>query len=294
MPYINSDDGVRLHYVEAGEGEPLVFVHEFLGDSRGWIPQLRHFSRYYRCIAFNARGYPPSDVPSAVESYGQRRAADDILSVLAGLEIERAHLVGFSMGSYAVLHFGLEYPERSRSLVVAGGGYGSDPTWKDRARAEFERTAQDLERLGVATMAEGLALGPARVQFQNKDPLGWGEFRDHLSGLSSLGLAMTLRGVQIRRPGLWELEERLARMTLPVLLISGDEDEPSLEGSLFMKRLMPGAALVILPRSGHTVNQEEPHLFNRALQDFLHAVENGRWGVRDPRSRAPSITGDRD
>ena len=63
MPTLTTDDGVKLHYEEAGTGTPVVFVHEFAGDLRSWEPQLRYFSRRYRCIAYNARGYPPSDVP---------------------------------------------------------------------------------------------------------------------------------------------------------------------------------------------------------------------------------------
>lgn len=293
MPYVSTDDAVKLYYVETGSGTPLIFVHEFMGDYRSWEPQVRHFARYYRCITFNARGYPPSDVPATAERYNQRRAADDILAVLTGLGIERAHLVGFSMGSYAVLHFGLEYPERALSLVVVGGGYGSDPTWKDRARVEFECAADDFERLGTAVMAEKMSLGAARVQFQNKDPRGWGEFRDVLSTFSATGMALTLRGVQTKRPTVWDLKDRLSAMTLPTLLVTGDEDEPSLDGSLFMKRLIPGSALVVMPRSGHTVNLEEPIWFNRTLQDFLHMVDEGRWTLRDPRSRVASITGDR-
>jgi pimeloyl-ACP methyl ester carboxylesterase len=75
MPELATDDGVKLHYEEAGSGSPIVFVHEFAGDARSWEPQLRHFSRRYRCIAYNARGYPPSDVPEDVERYSQQSRA---------------------------------------------------------------------------------------------------------------------------------------------------------------------------------------------------------------------------
>ena len=80
-----TDDGVTLYYEEAGEGATLVFVHEFAGDHRSWEPQMRHFSRRYRCVAFNARGYPPSDVPSEAASYSQPRARDDIRARLRGV-----------------------------------------------------------------------------------------------------------------------------------------------------------------------------------------------------------------
>src|SRR5438067_5432477 len=127
MPHVTSDDGIRLYYEEACSGYPIVFVHEFAGDYRSYETQLRYFSRRYRCIAFNARGYPPSDVPEEWERYSQERARDDILSVLDGLGIGKAHIVGSSMGGFAVLHFGFAYPDLASSLVVAGRRYGAQP-----------------------------------------------------------------------------------------------------------------------------------------------------------------------
>ncbi len=115
MPHAAADDGVRLYYEEAGSGAPIVFVHEFAGDHRSWEPQMRFFSRRYRCIAFNARGYPPSDVPPDVERFSQARARDDIVAILDHLGIDRAHIVGLSMGGFATLHVGLAYPQRARS-----------------------------------------------------------------------------------------------------------------------------------------------------------------------------------
>src|SRR6185312_5354880 len=138
MPMLTTDDGVRLHYEEAGSGTPIVFVHEFAGDSRSWEPQLRYFSRRYRCVACNARGYPPSDVPEDFERYSQARARDDIRAALDALKIERAHVVGLSMGANATLHFGLAYPQRAISLTFAGGGYGSSPA----TRKEFQESSR--------------------------------------------------------------------------------------------------------------------------------------------------------
>ena len=126
--------GVKLYYEETGEGAPLVFVHEFAGDHQSWHLQVRFFARRYRTIAYNARGYPPSDVPDKPEAYSQDRAADDILGILDHLKIPKAHICGLSMGGYAVLHFGLRHPERALSLTVAGAGYGSVPGERERDR----------------------------------------------------------------------------------------------------------------------------------------------------------------
>src|SRR6186997_2123269 len=143
MPTITADDGVKLHYEEAGSGTPIVFVHEFAGDGRSWEPQMRHFSRRYRSIAYNARGYPPSDVPEDFERYSQERARDDILSVLDHLKIAKAHIVGLSMGGFAALHFGMKHGARALSITVAGCGYGAEP----ERRAEFQASSRENAKI---------------------------------------------------------------------------------------------------------------------------------------------------
>ena len=112
MPTLTTDDGTSLYYEDTGTGTPVVFVHEFAGDSRSWEPQVRYLSRRYRCVTYCARGYPPSDVPDDSAAYSQDRARDDVLAVLDALAIERAHVVGLSMGGFATLHFGLAHPRR--------------------------------------------------------------------------------------------------------------------------------------------------------------------------------------
>src|SRR5204863_6562725 len=158
-----------------------VFIHEFAGDYRSWEQQVRYFARYYRCITVNARGYPPSDVPKEGAKYSQDRARDDIRAALDALKVDKAHIVGLSMGGFAVLHFGFTYPDRARSLVVAGCGYGAAPDKQAQFAAETDATAQRIEEIGIAEVATGYALGPTRVQFQNNDPRGWREFVDQFA-----------------------------------------------------------------------------------------------------------------
>ena len=291
MPSIATDDGVRLHYEEAGSGTPIVFVHEFAGDSRSWEPQLRHFSRRYRGIAYDARGYPPSDVPEDFERYSQARARDDIRCVLDGLSIAKAHVVGLSMGAFASLHFGMQYPDRALSITVAGGGYGAHPAQYADFQAAARGNAKLIRAKGMAHFAATYGYGPTRVQFQNKDPRGFAEYIEQLSAHSALGSANTNLGYQGRRPSLFDLSADMQRMRVPTLIMAGDEEEPCLEACLLMKRCIPTAGLAILPRSGHGINLEEPALFNSLLENFLHQVEAGRWGARDPRAAPPSIWG---
>ena len=291
MPLLTTDDGVKLHYEEVGSGRPIVFVHEFAGDCRSWEAQMRYFGRRYRCIAFNARGYPPSEVPDNVSNYSQERARDDIKAVLDVLKLDKAHIVGLSMGGFATLHFGFTYPQRALSLVVAGCGYGASGDKKAQFTAEVEAAAARFEQLGMDKAAEGYASAPSRVQFQNKDPRGWREFADQLAGNSTRGAALTMRGAQARRPSLFDLVEQMKAITAPTLVVSGDEDWPCLEPGILMKRTIPTAGLVVMPNCGHTMNLEEPAAFNQHVADFLHAVEAGRWPTRDPRAMASAILG---
>ena len=290
MSYAQARDGTRLFYEEAGSGNPVIFIHEFAGDHRSWEPQMRFFARYFRCISYAARGFPPSDIPDDPERYSQNHARDDAVAVLDHLKIERAHVVGLSMGGFAALHVGLAYPQRARSLVIAGCGYGAEPDKKDKFRAECEAAAASFESNWTET-AKKYALGPTRVQFQNKDPRGWAEFAQQLSEHSPKGQALTMRGVQMRRPSLYELTDGMKKINVPTLIITGDEDDPCLEPALLMKRTISTSGLVVLPRAGHTINIEDPEPFNRALFEFFMLVDEGRCTPRDPRSAASGILG---
>ena len=288
MPHAAASDDVRLYFEEAGSGTPILFLHEFAADHTNWEPQMRYFSRGHRCIAYSARGYPPSDVPEDAARYSQAQAADDIKAVLDHLALPKAHVVGLSMGGYATLHFGLMYPERALSLTVGGAGYGSGTE-----RTTFHKDTDYLVRqfdAGMAAVAEFYARGPTRVQFMAKDPVGWREFYHRFAGGSALGHANTLRGVQRQRPSIFELEARLARLEVPTLIMTGDEDEPCLEPAIFMKRKIATSGLVVIPKSGHAINLEEPDLFNRAVLDLLTAVDAGQWSRRDPASQTGSAT----
>lgn len=283
MPHVTTDDGVRLYYEECGQGDPILFVHEFGGHHLSWEPQLRHFARRYRCITYAARGWPPSDVPDSVEAYSQARAADDAAAVLRGLSISKAHVVGLSMGATAAIEFGIRHPDRALSLVAAacGSGASTDPAQKRKFFDDCMTFAARIDREGMPAMADPYCAGSARVQYREKDPRGWAEFRAQFAAGSAQGHAMTMRGVQARRVPLFERQAELNAIPVPVLVIAGDEDDSTLDLALFLKRNIPACGLLMLPQTGHTINLEEPAAFNAAVQDFLHAVERGRWHRRD-------------
>jgi pimeloyl-ACP methyl ester carboxylesterase len=276
MPTLTTDDGVKLYYEETGSGTPILFVHEFAGDLRSWEPQVRHFSRRYRCVAYNARGYPPSDVPPSPDSYSQQRERDDVRCVLDALGLKRAHIVGLSMGAMATLHFGMVHSARAISLVTAGVGSGAHKSEYARFQADSRAHAKAMLEHGMARFAASYGENPTRVTMKAKDPRGFAEFQRHLSEHSAEGSANTMLGYQARRPSLYDLTAEMAGITAPLLVIAGDEDPSTIEPSLLIKRTVPGARLAMLPRTGHMLNLEEPALFNRLVEDFFHQVETGR------------------
>lgn len=282
--YATAKDGTKLYYETAGEGgTPILFIHEFGGNYDAWEPQMSFFARRHRCITYAARGYAPSDIPADIEMYSQANAADDAIAVLDALGIEKAHIVGLSMGGFATLHFGLRTPERALSLTIAGAGYGTERETADYFRNTSLKVADNFER-DPAEFSKIYSLGASRVQFQNKDPRGWAAFAERLSHHSAVGASNTMRGVQCRRPSFWDLEEQLKTMMVPTLVMTGDEDDHCLQPSIYLKKMLPACGLSVLPKAGHTLNLEEPALFNSVVSDFIAQVEQGAWKVRDPRA----------
>jgi pimeloyl-ACP methyl ester carboxylesterase len=289
MAFASTRDGVQLFYESTGTGTAIVFVHEFGGNYWSWEPQVGYFSRRYQCVTYSARGYPPSDIPEEVSQYSQARATDDIIDVMNAAGIERAHVIGLSMGAFACLHAALRYPDRIRSAIVAGAGYGSERKHQEFFRRNSEQVARGFEERGARDFAPVYGESASRVQFQEKDPRGWQLFVDRMSQHSGRGAANTMRGVQMQRPSLYDLETELAALQVPLLVVVGDEDDHSIQPGIFLKQTVPRSGLAMFPKSGHTLNLEEPALFNHLVAEFLAQVESGRWRARDPRADPKQI-----
>jgi pimeloyl-ACP methyl ester carboxylesterase len=198
--FAKTSDGLNLFYESAGSGTPIIFVHEFGGSHWSWEPQLNFFARRHRCITFAARGYPPSDIPESVDAYSQARAADDVVEVLDAAGIDKAHIVGLSMGGFASLHVALRHPKRALSVVTAGAGYGAEKVHESYFKGVSAQVAENFEKRGAKEFAPVYAEGASRVQFQEKDPRGWRLFADRLAQHDAKGAANTMRGVQMQRP----------------------------------------------------------------------------------------------
>jgi pimeloyl-ACP methyl ester carboxylesterase len=273
MPYVTTPDGVRLAYEVSGRGTPIVFAHEFSGDLRSWALQVRHFRGKYRCVTFNARGYPPSDVPEEVSSYSQRTSVEDLRTVMRHLKIPKAHIIGCSMGSATTLHFGLVYPRMALSLTAIGAGSGSGHKNRAEQKRAAEANARRYETTSLKDILAGLRKAPNRVRLKEKNPRAWAEFGKRFVEHSNQGCANIQRGIQAVRPPLTSFEREFAAMKVPLHVVVGDEDTGALQTSLFLKRVCPTARLTVMPATGHLVNLEEPEIFNRLTERFLAEVK---------------------
>jgi len=279
MPHITTRDGVKIYYEEAGSGTPIVFIHEYAGDHRTWEPQIRFFSRSHRCITYSQRGYPPSDVPDDPDQYSQDHFRDDVIALMDALQLERAHIVGHSMGALTALHVGINCPECCLSVTAAGCGYGSSPDMKkvEEARSVSRETGKMFAAESMPVAAARYGDGPTRQTHKHKDPRGYAEFIKRLGEHSSRGHSLVMLNLQAKRPSLWEMEAELKKFSVPLLVLVGDEDEWCVDASVYLKRTVPTAGLCVIPRSGHTITSEEPAAFNAALADLIAAAEAGRW-----------------
>jgi len=268
-------NGVGIHYEVAGTGFPLVWAHEWGGCSASWDPQVRCLARYYRVITYDARGYPPSEVPVADEAYSQEIAVADLHGLLLHLGISEAYVGGLSMGGSTSLNFAISHPDVVKALIIASSGAGSSN--RRQFEADMLAMIHKLESAGVEAVADTFARGPTRIQLLRKDPKAWREFYNNFVERSPIGLAQCLQQVVLGRKTVYELEAQLRQVEAPTLIMVGDEDEPCIEPGIFMKRSIPHSGMTFFPQSGHLLNLEEPESFNRSVLDFLSLAEKGKW-----------------
>lgn len=280
MPFATADDGTTLYYADEGVGEAILFLHEYGGDPRSWEPQVEAFAKTNRCIVTASRGYTPSGIPDDPTAYSHDIVAEDARAVLDHLGIDKAHVVGLSMGAYTGLVLALSHPGRVITLTAASGGSGSHPEDNPGYRAESQRLA-DAIAVADAFPADDFAGGPTRLQLKRKDIGAWEKFRDELAEHDVTGAAHVLRQIVGGRPSLYTFRDQLAASSTPVLFMVGDEDEPVLDINLWLKRTMPGAGLEVVPKSGHLLNLEEPAAFNLRIKRFHQWVAEGSWPLRD-------------
>lgn len=277
MTLIATKDGVQLYCETQGSGTPIIFVHELAGSCRSFDLQVKEWRQHWQCVTFNARGYPPSEIPPNVDSYSQDMAASDIGAVLDGLKLASAHLVGVSMGSASTLQFALANPSRVRSITLTSIGSGSDLGPGEFA-ASMEVLAELTLKSGMRALAEHYGGAPTRYRLREKNPSEYHHFIEQIAAGSPLGITNTMRGVQERRPPLYVHKDRVAALDLPALIVLGEEDEPCVKPSHFLSETLPGARLEVVAKTGHAVNLEEPALYNRRVLGFIEDAEARHHG----------------
>jgi pimeloyl-ACP methyl ester carboxylesterase len=277
MTLVPSRDGTKIYAESSGpeDGVPVVFVHELAGSCRSFDLQVAAWRDKYRCIVFNARGYPPSDVPPSVDLYSQGHAAADIGAVFDGFGLKDAHIIGVSMGSASTLQFAIRHPARTRSITLTSIGSGSDMKPGEFA-AGMEALATLTLGKGMRALAEHYAATPTRYRLKEKNPAEYKNFIDQLAAGSPLGITNTMRGVQEKRPPIYAYKDKIAALHVPTLVVLGAEDEPCVGPSHFLKETLPGAQLVVVTKTGHCVNLEEPALYNQRVMGFIEETEMRR------------------
>jgi pimeloyl-ACP methyl ester carboxylesterase len=273
VPYLTTDDGVRLWYDDSGHatGQVVVFAHEFGGDPRSWNDQIAAFAPTSRCIRYAARGFAPSDVPAEKSSYGQDRSTRDLEHLADHLGLEGFHLVGCSMGSFTSLMFACRQPRRLASLTLCGVSSGPHD---DAERAAYH-TGLSQE---IAMLVDGAGEGSARwfredianATLAAKHPRRWDDYLERTLHQSHHGALMTVSTLHWDRISLKTIRDQLAAIQARVLLIYGEEDLPRVdETSRWLSEILPRNRLCPVPGTSHLVQVEEPEYFNKELDQLI-------------------------
>jgi 3-oxoadipate enol-lactonase len=253
-------NGINLHYHDEGEGLPLIFIHAFALNQTMWREQVAAFSNDYRCITLDLRGFGHSQVS---DETSMKQMASDIGELMKALAIDRAVLVGLSMGGYIALAFYKNFPEAVRALVLADTRATADG---EEARANRLRSADKALREGAAAIAEETTpklLGDTTLK-QNAELVQ--RVQAIQASNSPAGIAAAQRAMAARE----DSSELLARISVPTLVIVGSEDKltPPAEAEVIHQGISK-AKLVVIEKSGHLSNLETPETFNQALGEFL-------------------------
>jgi serine-type D-Ala-D-Ala carboxypeptidase len=258
-----SIDSARLYYEESGSGEPVIFLHGHSFDRRQWQPQVKAFERRYRVIRYDLRGYGRSSQPQEGKEFLH---ADDLRLFMDALGIQRAHLVGLSLGGFVVTDFIALHPDRALSATMAGGDLfdvpGPDEPWTAEALARRQAEIAELKKSGVAAFKrkwlEDLISHGGTKRETLRQPL-W-RMIDEWQAWQPLHVEPRLLLGRLAKRRL-----AAAKPRMPVLVVRGDQEKVGFE----ITELLPQAKLMIIPDCGHMSNMEQPGLFSAALSRFL-------------------------
>ncbi len=260
--------GIEVSYELLGEGASLVLIHGFTDNSTMWYNQVPVFAERFKVLAYDVRGHGKTRTPEG--GFSMKLFADDVHALLRALGIEKACVLGYSMGGRIALQFALEYPEMTSGLVFANSGVmGSDVQPTEEQIAELvERRKQMVEMFEagqIEVIADGMAERSFSPGFRDKDPAAFQKYKDvKLQNDPRHYLAMMQAMVEaVTNP------PDLRRLECPALIIAGDRDSfMTVDEAKSMERAISDTTVTILP-TGHAAAIEAPQAFNRAVLDFM-------------------------
>jgi 3-oxoadipate enol-lactonase len=272
MPYVRTDDRVRIYYEEHGAGTPLVLAYGIGGNADLWDTNRDALAAQHRLILWEPRGHARSDSPEDPAKYSFARWVLDLRAVLDHLRISRAHVGGLSLGAGIATRFALRFPRRARSLLVTNSSSAAGlPLPVDHLLMRAQSIKVTLER-GMDAMAEFAMASNPNVQARLAiDPNAKDEFYAYYRRLTPIGYANALRALL----AMDHITDQLSRIRVPTLLIGGDHD-PSLAPMKVMHRKIRGSKLVVLSPASHFANRDQPDAWNRTALSFLSRVDTPR------------------
>lgn len=254
MPYLDRD-GVRLYYEVAGSGPAILLTHGFAASSRMFAKTVPPLAVDHTVITWDMRGHGQTDYPEDTAEYTVPLVMGDMAALLDEAGADRGVILGHSVGGYLALEFNLAFPERVDALVLEDTGPGY---------------RKDEGREGWNAMAESYA-----VEFEEKDLDGIhdSEELDPSVHRDATGLIKAARGILKQYDS--RVISSLESITVPVLIVVGEQDENFVNPSKYMAAKIPGARLEIVPDAGHSPNMAQPEVFDAALRSFLADLPRG-------------------
>ena len=262
-------NGLEIHYRERGQGFPVVLVHGFTGNSRNWALTVPALTRTFRTISVDLRGHGHSAKPVRPEDYALEAMADDVYALLQHLGVRECYLAGHSMGGMVSQHIVLDHPELVRALVLVDTAAEIPQGLASKERlAERERLLKIAREQGMeAVFEEQLRANPLRERIQSNAEF-LRTWREQFLLTSKEAYMYSAHGMATRK----SLLGALHRLSVPTLVVCGENDEPFLEASRKMHAEIPGSRLEIIEGAGHTPQIETPAEFNALIEEFLSRV----------------------
>ena len=255
----------------SGDGEALLLLHGFSGDKTNWAVLRTGLQDKYRVIAVDILGHGASDKPSQVCAFRMERVACDIVSLLDEMQIPECHLLGYSMGGRLALHLAMHYPARCRSLILESASPGlAVENEREQRRRDDESLAERIQTMGVTWFVDYWERLPLWNSQQDLPEDILSAQRKQRKSNDAKGLANSLRGMGSgAQPNLWP---RLRKLTMPTLLLAGEQDSKFVTINQLMAQQMPHAHLQVIPDAGHNTHLEQPPAFQERVISFLQSL----------------------